>query len=79
MNDIQEKLELLQSKGWTVAAIADELGVGWSAVNRWRSGDRYPQNAKGVIALMDGMLHQKRVPKRRRYKGTHHLQRKNTV
>lgn len=41
--------------------------MAWKAEwGTWRSGERYPENAKGV-ALLDGLLRRKRVPKKRRY------------
>lgn len=76
MNDIQEQLTTLRDKGWTVAAIADELDVRSMTVHRWLSGTRYPENVKGVRSLLDELSSRKRIPKQRRYAGTHHLQRK---
>ena len=76
MNDVQERLDHLRVKGWTDAAIADEVGVQPLAITRWRSGKRYPENAKMVIMGLVSLLERKRIPKRRRYEGTHHLQRK---
>ena len=67
MSDVQEKLSELRGKGWTVAAIADELGVRATTVHRWVSGDRYPDNSKPVLIVMDGLLQRNRIPKQRRY------------
>ena len=67
MNEIQTKLTELQEKGWTLAAIADELAVTVNAVEKWKAGDRQPQNAKAVLMLLDQLLGRKRIPKRRRY------------
>ena len=74
MNDIQEKLSELQDKGWTLAAIADELGITPDAVVKWKSGIRYPGMPKPVMLALNELL-KRRVPKQRRYIGTHHLQR----
>ena len=74
MNDIQEKLSELQDKGWTLAAIADELGITPDAVVKWKSGIRYPGMPKPVMLALNPLL-KRRVPKQRRYVGTHHLQR----
>jgi transcriptional regulator with XRE-family HTH domain len=67
MNDIQIKVNELQEKGWTLAALADELGVTINAVEKWKAGDRYPANAKSVFLLLAQLLTRKRVPKQRRY------------
>jgi hypothetical protein len=68
MNDIQSKLKELQDKGWTVAAIADELEITINAVEKWKYGNREPRNAKAVLMLLDQLLERKRIPKQRRYK-----------
>jgi len=67
MNDIQIKIKELQEKGWTLAALADELGVTVNAVEKWKAGDRYSSNAKAVLTLLDQLLERKRIPKQRRY------------
>ena len=75
MNDIQNKIADLEESGWTQSAIADELGVTISAVQKWKAGDRYPGMSNAVIMAMDTLMKRK-PPPRRRYPGTHHLQRK---
>lgn len=67
MNDIQIKINELQEKGWTLAALADELGVTVNAVEKWKAGNRYPSNVKAVLTLLDQLLKRKRIPKQRRY------------
>jgi len=67
MNDIQEKLNELQEKGWTVAALAEELGQARVTLDKWRYGERYPANAKAIMAMLDGISTKKRIPKQRRY------------
>lgn len=67
MNDIQVKIAELQEKGWTLAALADELGVTINAVEKWKAGDRYPNNAKAIHVLLDQLAQRKRIPKKRRY------------
>lgn len=61
------KIAELQQKGWTLAALADELGVTVNAVEKWKAGDRYPRNAKAVIILLNQLTNRKRIPKKRRY------------
>lgn len=67
MNDVQVKIAELQDKGWTLAAIADELGVTPNAVEKWKAGDRHPANHKSTIAMMGRIAKLKRIPKKRRY------------
>ncbi len=67
MNDIQEKIAELQDKGWTLAAIADEISVTVNAVEKWKAGDRYPVNSHAVMVLLDQINQKKRIPKKRRY------------
>ncbi len=75
MDMIQQRLAQLKAKGWTNAAIADELEVHHITIRRWQTGDRYPENAKPVAMALDMLIARKSVPKQRRYPGTHHLQR----
>ncbi len=70
MNNIQIKINELQEKGWTLAALADELEVTVNAVEKWKAGDREPRNAKAVLMLLDQLTVRKRVPKQRRYNRT---------
>ena len=74
-NDVQIKLTELGDAGWSMSAIADELGVNANSVLRWRSGYRYPENSKAVLIVMDALL-QKKPPPKRRYPEGHYLQRR---
>jgi transcriptional regulator with XRE-family HTH domain len=68
MNDeIQSRIAQLVSRGWTLAAIADELGVTSDTVEHWKAGRRNPTNAKAVLAMLDKVSEKKRIPKQRRY------------
>lgn len=68
MNDeIQSRISQLVEKGWTLAAIADELGVTSDTVELWRAGKRNPTNAKAVLLMLDKVLKKKRIPKQKRY------------
>ena len=67
MNDIQDRIALLHEKGWTLAALADELGVTPNAVEKWKAGDRYPANSKAIVMLLSQLTGRKRIPKKRRY------------
>ena len=68
MNDVQELIERLRAKGWTLSAVADEMGVSRNAVDFWRSGSRYPSNTVAVKHELERLLVRKRIPKRKRYK-----------
>ena len=57
---IQSRIAQLVEKGWTLAAIADELGVTSDTVEHWRAGRRNPTNAKGVLIILDTVLNKKR-------------------
>ncbi|MBI4332927.1 MAG: Crp/Fnr family transcriptional regulator [Chloroflexi bacterium] len=64
MNDIQTSIARLQAKGWTIAALADELDLTANAVEKWKAGDRHPANRKATLALLDRLARKKRVPGR---------------
>lgn len=67
INDIQTRIAQLVAKGWTLAAIADELGVTSDTVELWKAGRRNPTNAKAVLAMLDVVSKKKQIPKQRRY------------
>lgn len=67
MSDIRDRIAELQAKGWTLAALADELGVTTNAVEKWKAGDRYPANSKAILTMLDEIAKRKRIPKKRRY------------
>lgn len=64
---IQSKIAELVKKGWTLAAIADELSVTSDTVELWKAGKRNPTNAKAVLLMLDKVLRKKRIPKKKRY------------
>ena len=66
MNDVQEKLLALKDRGWTMAAIADELDVSHMTVFRWQKGMRNAGNSRSVLHMLDTLMKRKRIPKRRR-------------
>ena len=67
MNEVQTCLTNLRDKGWTLAAIADELGVTINAVEKWKAGDRHASNVKPILESLERLTKRKRVPKQRRY------------
>ena len=67
MNDVQKRIAVLAERGWTDAAIGDELGYGRVTVFRWRAGEQYPDHSKSVVMALAALLARKRIPKKRRY------------
>ena len=65
-NEIQTRLLELKDKGWTMAAISDELGVTHMTVYRWQKGMRNAENALSVLHMLDTLMKRRTVPKRRR-------------
>ena len=53
MNKVQKRIAVLRELGWTLAAIADELGVTVNAVEKWQAGQRVPSNLKSILAHLD--------------------------
>ena len=66
MNAVQTQLLALKDKGWTMAAIADELGVSNMTVFRWQKGIRNARNSRPILYLLESLLERKRIPKRKR-------------
>ena len=66
IDDVQNKLLELKDRGWTMAAIADELDVSHMAVFRWQKGMRKAENSRSVLHMLDTLMKRKRIPKRRR-------------
>lgn len=67
MGEAQERIGHLQAKGWTLAAIADEMGVTVNAVEKWKAGSRHPASPRATLAMLDSLARRKRIPKKRRY------------
>ena len=70
MNDIQMKIAELQTKGWTLAALSDELGNHVNTLEKWKAGDRYPANSASVMLALDALMKKRRIPKKKRYKNS---------
>ena len=65
-NEVQTRLLELKDKGWTMAAISDELGVTHMTVYRWQKGMRKAENSRSVLHMLDTLMERRKVPKRRR-------------
>jgi DNA invertase Pin-like site-specific DNA recombinase len=61
--EIQEIIQKLQAKGWSVSAIGRAMGVSHITVWRWITGSRHPENAVAVAVTLR-RLQRKPVPKR---------------
>ena len=59
---VAQALAELEERGWTLAAVADELGVNWLAVYRWRDGTRFPENPNLVLTKIEILAQSNRVP-----------------
>ena len=67
MNEVQSRIVELESKGWTLAAIARELKVSHSVMEKWKAGDRHARLEKLVIDALSQLLTRQRIPKKRHY------------
>jgi hypothetical protein len=66
MGMIQEQIEELLRRGWTIAAIGDELEYSRDSIERWRKGSN-PSSQKVVALGLEDLLRRKRIPKKKRY------------
>lgn len=67
INPIQIILAYLQEKGWTLAALADELAQKVNTLEKWKAGHRQPANEKAVLTVLEKLKERKRIPKKKRY------------
>jgi transcriptional regulator with XRE-family HTH domain len=67
-NEVQDKLDELKQKGWTLASIARAIGQSSRAVESWNQGIRSPANLKLILDALDKLGGYKRVPKKKIYK-----------
>lgn len=67
MNDIQEKLAQLQNNGWSITALAERIEQARVTLDKWKSGERYPASPRAILALLDQVAKEKRIPPKRRY------------
>jgi len=66
-NPVQEKIALLEDKGWVPSSIARELHVTRDAVGKWKRGERYPSTDTLVLEALDRLLKRKHAPKKKLY------------
>ena len=67
MNDIKDRINLLNNAGWTYSALADELQLSYEGLRTWRTGIRNPRHTKAILMLLDNLSKRKRIPPKRRY------------
>ncbi len=67
MNEIQNRIAELENRGWSLAALADELDVSVNTVEKWKAGNTSPANGKATLALLGVVAKKKGIPKKRRY------------
>jgi transcriptional regulator with XRE-family HTH domain len=67
MSEIQDKLNELKVKGWTLASIARAIGQSSRAVESWNQGVRNPANLKPVLDSLEKLSQYKRIPKKKIY------------
>ena len=79
VNDVQNKLLDLKDRGWTMAAIADELHVSHMTVYRWQKGMRKAENSRSVLCMLGTLLKRKRIPKQRRRGSSYSSRNASTV
>ena len=65
VNAVLVRITDLEKRGWTLAAIARELGVSYNTVQKWKAGDRKPSNSRLVLEKLEELCRRKRVPRRR--------------
>lgn len=50
---IRVRAAIAEGKGWSLAAVADEMGIAYNTAQKWKAGDRNPSNAKAVLQSLD--------------------------
>jgi transcriptional regulator with XRE-family HTH domain len=65
MSQTQELLQELRDKGWTISAIANEVGVSRNAVDAWYGGESSPRAIVAVNMMLRSLLDKSPPPQRR--------------
>ena len=63
---VAETLQQMGWLGWTVATVADGLGVSRASVNRWWRGGAEPEAAQMVLLALRSLKRRKAPPAARR-------------
>jgi hypothetical protein len=56
LSEVQVLIQELRDKGWPISAIGREMGTHSSTIWRWASGDKNPDNVRGVVLLLRHLL-----------------------
>ena len=67
MNEVQARIAQLESKKWSLVAIADALRAHRNTIGFWKAGTRYPRPDKPILDALDSLLQKNRIPKLKRY------------
>ena len=70
MSPVANIIRLLRSRGWTYAALADELGVHEKTVSRWATGAHPPRGQATILERLRALTRIRPPPERR-----HHVRR----
>jgi hypothetical protein len=57
---VSNALADLQEQGWTLTAVADELGIDLLTVYRWRDGTTVPADPGAALSRVEGLNGQMR-------------------
>jgi hypothetical protein len=58
MTEVQELIQQLHTRGWSLSAIARGLGVTYESIRRWQAGTRRPENITAVTIVLRQMFDQ---------------------
>src|SRR5919106_56512 len=65
MEELKRLLSELMTRGWTYAAMADELGIRWDSVRSWHLGTHSPRASHAIMLTLQGLKEREPPPKRR--------------
>ncbi len=66
MEEVQDAIEGLRAKSWTVKQIAEAIGHTWQTVERWKLGTQGPANPTLVLQALKRLQGRSGPPARRR-------------
>lgn len=62
LSELRSLLAQLRERGWTWAAVAEEMHVHRNAIDRWARGERVPQIEFLVVRFLKELLEREDVP-----------------
>ena len=66
-HEVVAEIRELRVKGWTLSALADQMGVHRDTLTYWLSGKRTPAHPAAVLRALKELEQWTRIPKRKRY------------